>query len=523
MLVVLRLWAAARRRLWAAAALFLFLVVPLGGSAAVYYVDSAGGNDGNPGISQSTAWQNIPGTNVPGVAALVPASGWTKIMAGDTVILKSGSSFAGRVVIDGDWYESGKKDAPVRIARDPSWGSGPVVIDCTGLTMGQKDAAFSVFCINYLEIDGAGGDGIVVADSSAIGFRAAGASETEKMVGLTMRDLKFSYNAGPGVVLHNQDSFLLEGVEVDGSGAAAGKGFSIGGQGHGCSNGTVRRCASYNNGAGSYYQEGGRGEGFRCANSTAITYEKCVAHDNGGRGFDAESVGWPISTIPDRIVYRNCIAYNNGAGFRCSLDDVPGDARFWYLNCISSHNGSGWTISKGPTAYLYNCVSAKNGDGLYLGTLDFSRRTVVTMKNTIIYASAAYAVHTDDFRTIRYAADYNLYDAGDGSGMLLSWRDSSGGLSRISDYEYGGRPGIADWRSDHGQDGHSRESGSGSFAAFVDPGKDDYRLLPTSDAKGAGLDLSGEWPSGVPKTDMSDRPRPDGAPWDMGAFQYSDR
>jgi hypothetical protein len=509
---------------WAAvflAAAIFRLAAPFAAGAAVYYVDSAGGSDGNPGISQSAAWQNIPGA-CPSGAQAPAGAGWTKIKAGDSIVLKAGSTFYAKVVIDGQWYESGTKDAPIAITCDPSWGSGAVTIDCSGQAVGRHDAALSVVGIDYVQIDGGSPAGIVVQGSSAAGFRAAGVSEGQKAAGLVVRNARLYGNGGPGVVLRSQDAFLLEDVEADGGGGPAGAGFSIGGQSNGCSNGTVRGCVAYGYGAkGPDSASPGGGAGFGCTDSTGVTYERCIAHDNGGRGFDARSAGWPISTVTDRIIYLDCVAYGNGEGFRCSLDDVPGDARFWYLNCISRNNGSGWTVCKGPTAYLYNCVSAKNANGLYLDTLAFSRQTVVTMKNTIIYDSAAYAVWAHDCRSIRYYADYNLYDAGSGGGTLVRWYDAPDGDKRFKEYAFDGRPGMADWQDDCGRDAHSRDSGNGKFAAFADPDKDDYSLLPTSDARGAGADLTGEWPAGVPSTDMRGRPRQTGA-WDIGAIEYAE-
>ncbi len=489
--------------------------------ASVYYVDSAAGNDANPGISQSAAWQNIPGSFA-AASGGAPGAGWEKIRAGDTVILKAGSTLYAKVVIDGQWYESGTKAEPITIKCDPSWGSGAVVVDCAGRTVGHHDAAFSVVGIDNVQIDGGGPGGIVVRNSSGAALRAIGLSEGQKMQGLVIRNLLLTGNDGPGVVLRNQDGFLLEDVEADGGGVPLGAGFSIGGQTLGCSNGAVRNCVAHGYGVkGPDSIDLQAGAGFRCMNSTNIEFEKCTARDNGGRGFDAASAGWPISTVTDRIIYLDCEAYGNGVGFRCALDDVPGQSRVWYLNCVSRKNGSGWSVCKGPTAYLYNCVSAKNVYGLYLDTLAFSRPTIVTVKNTIVYGSTAHAVWAHDCGTIRYYADYNLYDSGSDEGKLIRWYDAPGGEKRFREYAFGGRPNLADWQAYWGKDTHSLDSGGGRFAGFADPDKDDYTLMPTSGARGTGLDLTGEWPAGVSSADMQGRARQPGA-WDIGAFTYVD-
>lgn len=105
----------------------------------------------------------------------------------------------------------------------------------------------------------------------------------------------------------------------------------------------------------------------------------------------------------------------------------------------------------------------------------------------------------------------------------MRWYDAPGGESRLTVYDYRGRPSIADWRADHGLDGHSLDSGDGRFAAFAAADRNNYRLLPTSDARGAGTDLGTEWPPGVPKTDMGGHAWPEGGAWDIGAYEYSDK
>lgn len=494
-------------------------------SAATYYVDSGTGNDGNPGVSQSAAWQHIPGTYKPDNSGFVPASGWVKIKAGDTIVIKGGSAFGNRLVIDGNWYENGTTDAPIRILRDSSWGSGPVVFDGGGVTEGQWDATLHVFKVNYLDIDGGGPGGILIKNANSRGFGAeGGGSESDKMVGLAVHNVKLYNNMSFGVVLHRQDSFLLENIEVDGNKEPNTGGFYVGDQTYACSNGRLRNCQAYNNGANPGAQAGGTDVrmGFWCTNSTNITYEGCIARDNEGRGFDVGTVGSPISTVTNNIVYINCLAYNNSSGFGCNLDDVGGDANFWYLNCIARNNGSGWDIYQGPNAYIYNCISAMNGNGFYLDTLSFSRPTVVTIRNTIMYGNAANTVYAHDCQSLRVNMDNNLYDQANGADALVRWFDAPGGESQFRLYGYGGAPNLATWKSDHGMDAHSMDSGEGKRASFMNAEGGNFHLNGSSAARGAGVNLSSAWPAGVSRSDKNGQSRPGDGTWDVGPYMWSD-
>jgi hypothetical protein len=62
-----------------------------------YYVDSAGGNDGNAGTTRETAWRTLAPVNR------------TVFSAGDRILLKAGSRFAGRLSPQG----SGNPQAPI--------------------------------------------------------------------------------------------------------------------------------------------------------------------------------------------------------------------------------------------------------------------------------------------------------------------------------------------------------------------------------------------------------------------------
>ena len=77
-------------------------------SAASYYVDSSGGNDGNDGLKPESAWQSLVRVNG---AALAP---------GDEVLFKRGGLWRGVLA-----PRSGEPGKPVRYAE---YGDGPLPI-----------------------------------------------------------------------------------------------------------------------------------------------------------------------------------------------------------------------------------------------------------------------------------------------------------------------------------------------------------------------------------------------------------
>lgn len=97
-------------------------------SAAVYFVDFAGGADTNDGVSTLTPWQHAPGDpsagGNPARVALQP---------GDTVNFKGGVKYRGQITLQA----SGTATARIVFQGQPAgWGSGKAIIDgTTPLTM----------------------------------------------------------------------------------------------------------------------------------------------------------------------------------------------------------------------------------------------------------------------------------------------------------------------------------------------------------------------------------------------------
>ncbi len=392
--------------------------------SATYYVDPLAGNDTRNGVSRASAWKTIPGTYkldnsgflfVPGAP-----TGWAKINAGDVIKIRSGTTILNKLVIDATWYNNGTSSTPILITRDDTWGTGSVTFEGSQQSLEFWDTMVLVWSRDYVQIDGVSTDGIVIQNANGAGFQGTGTSESVKMKGLTVKNVKFFNNEKFNVILQRCDSFHFENIDIDGNrrDTNASGGFMIGGGSYGCSNGRLVNCRSYNHGDTPGSQGGGTEAriGFWLTNSVNITYENCVAHDNEGHGFDAGVVGNPPSVRADNIKYVNCEAYNNSVGFSSNLDDIPGAARFWYINSISARNYAGWMVYNGASSHIYNCLTTGNRWGIYIDSLAYVNRiTFIEMKNTIFYKNS------------RGWPDVNTWDL---------WHHRVDGLDGDSDYNH---------------------------------------------------------------------------------------
>ncbi len=451
-------------KLFAIIAFSLLLFVPIAGTAATYYVDPEEGDDSRPGTSRTLAWKHIPGSRREDNSGFVKAAGWTRIGPGDTILIKSGGVIRNGLVVDPTYYTHGTQEAPIRIVRDVSWASGPVVFDGRSQLLGRWDAMILVWKRDYVEIDGITANGVVVRHAEGGGIKAAGSSEKNKMVGLTLKNMRFYDNLKFNVVVQRCDGFLLDTVEVDGNrrDTEESGGFHIGGHGYGCSNGRLINCRSYNNGDTPGSQAGGTDAriGFWLANSTGMVFENCVAHDNEGDGFDAGVEGSPPSVVTDNIRYMKCLSYNNADGFGCNLDDIPGAAKFRYINCVSRGNNTGWNIYEGPAAHVLNCLASGNRCGIYIDAPKRKNRmTTVEIRNTVFSlnsngdaGSADLWIHRAD--SLELSSDYNHFE-GIYARKAAVWDGAYG--EDVYRYTKTEAPGSTrrSWYRNHGQDAHS--------------------------------------------------------------------
>ncbi len=511
-------------------ALFVGFVAVSCLDATTYYVDPLVGNDANSGLLQSRPWKNLPGTYRQDNTGPLTGLGWVHLQAGDTIKIRSGRTIRNRVRIDGSWYANGSLDAPITVMRDTTWGTGAVTFDGSSQTFGAWESMILVASRDYIRFDGVAANGIVVQNARGRGFQATGTSESNKMVGLSVKNMKLYNNLAFNVVLQRCDSFSFENIDIDGHqrDTDLSGGFMIGDDTWGCSNGKLLNCSSYNHGNTPGTQAGGTNAriGFWLTNSTNVTYEKCTAYNNEGAGFDVGVVGNPPSAITNNIKYVNCEAYNNSNGFGSNLDDISGTARVWYVNCISRNNsGAGWMIYDGISSYVYNCLSAGNTWGIYTDAPAYANRdTVVDVRNTIFYRNSktnatgdTWDLWTHRTEDLHLTSDYNHFEQGT-QATCAAW---NGGVEYdIYYYNTTDAPGSAqrNWYKNHGLDAHSLCTVDGEYARFVNAAGFDFRLTPESSLIGKGTVIND---AAIPEValDRDGNARPANGPWDIGPYQ----
>lgn len=121
------------------AALLLVALAACGrASAAVYYVDYAGGSDNAAGTSANAAWQHAPGDS-----AATGAAGAARLRGGDTVRFRGGVAYRGSIRIPDD----GSDKAPIRYVGD-AWGAVPAVFDGSDAVAGVEPCRDAPSCGN---------------------------------------------------------------------------------------------------------------------------------------------------------------------------------------------------------------------------------------------------------------------------------------------------------------------------------------------------------------------------------------
>ncbi len=504
-----------------------------------YYVDPVSGSDANLGTSQAQAWQHIPGSYSNDNSGYLTATGWTTIKAGDVIKVKSGTTITNKLVVSSDWYAQGTSSAPITITVDTSsWGTGgPVIFDGANQTLANYDPMFFVWKRDYIVVDGVKAGGFVIQNSKSRGFQATGDSESTKMEGLVVRNMKLFNNVEFNVNVQCNDSFTFQNIEIDGNhqNGSLSSGFMIGDNTYGCSNGQVINCQSYNNGdvAGTSTGYTNTWIGFWLTNSTNVTYTGCTSHDNKGNGFDVGVVGSPASVLTDMIKYVNCDSYNNSNGYASHVGDIAGTIRYWYINSFARTNGIGFYIYNGATTSIYNCLTTGNTWGVYIDAPAYTnRQTVVDLRNTILYGNSRananttypWDLWTQHTEGLALTSDYNDFEQLEPGGQITyntcaAWDGAD--VYDVYFYDSTSAPGSTTrtWYKNHGQDAHSVCSVDNRYAEFVNPATPDYHLTSASSLIGQAVVINNSLIPEIYK-DRDGNTRPTAGPWDIGPYQY---
>ncbi len=540
---------------------------------ATYYIDFQDGNDNNDGLTQSTAWKTIPGTRPSGSYD----SGWQravwgspvvfdsarKVPPGTTFMLKMGTvhdaSNGGGIWIDKTYYsESATENDPISFVADPSWGSGSVVFNGTGMDIG---ISVILIRVNGVKIDGSFPRGIVVGDCLLGGIQVKEKPDGSAVSDIRMSDMYFHNNgqayqtdtagAGDGQLnLRNVDNFAVKDCEFDGNHNYI-NGLIIGDnnkEGIGIVSDTV----AYNHKG----DESGNdcGIGFKAFNSQ-VTFSNCSSYDNL-KGFD---LGEQDGRGRD-IVYKvlGSVARDNVWGINMNSAGDPaysGEVKFYIIdNLVYDNSFHGSNIYAGPfDLFMAHNTYAHNGEdtssGKYRGNLaitaasglpDETAEVNVYLYNNIFYKPGGHTnyVNTnfadDKGDNFNFYSDYNSWvqDGGHANGEYFArWSFTK---SPACDFGYGADGpghGSGSWYSDigcsgvtystlaighKGADEHSKGTGAAdpSQPLFKDAANHDYTLTSSY----AGTDLSQKsWY--IPEMGV-DRNKNTRSGWDIGAYEY---
>jgi hypothetical protein len=375
----------------ALAAGILFLST-LGGvaSAAIYYVDSAAGSNGNNGLSQQAAWQSPPGLGASG-------AGWKQIKPGDKVILKRGSRWSGMLQCGSTWYQAtgATRANPMSLEVAASWGSGPVTLD--GCIWIQSEG---------VRLDGLTGDIGPDDQPSGFGFvlnADAGASGGALDSAIRAGGKEQSLNhilvngstgcAGAIVKPWNISDSELRYVFVDGlKSSRQVTGIELGETGFYCSpNITLSHCYVFRLGGDGSYMEGGANYwiGIHCIDQAGpIVLDHCIVGDTGGRCYDFGGVNNTVGTI----VLNYCVAKNGhasgfGANGEAGRSRVP---QIYYNYCLAVDCVDfGWKIYQvNGNVFMNNCIATRCRQGVMCyGVLGDTIDTKLTMRNCSLFAN----------------------------------------------------------------------------------------------------------------------------------------
>ena len=540
----------------------------------IYYVDFDNGNDSNDGLTQTTAWQTLPGSmqttvvdtsNITYLSTLygTSISQTKKVKPGTVFKLKSGSTYSiadgGYVWINRAYYEDTATAAnPIVFERDTTWGSGSVVFDAAGM---NTPIALVLTQINGLTFDGKGAGGIVIQNASLGGLHAkekAGSGDAN--LDLSLKDLKFFNNgtnyltdaAGSGsgqLNIRKAVGVIIDGLELDGNNRYI-NGLLMGDNHKTVTGAIVMNSRSHHHKGD--LENNDAGIGFKAMNSQ-ITFKNCESFQNL-KGWDLGEQSGDNVDIRYKIINANSHHNAWGINFNAAADiNYAGNNQYFIINSIIWSNTEwGSNIYAGPYhVFLVNNVYAGNGNVSFdAGNLRISPNGAAdpspiqaTLYNNIFYkpntTSGANYMNTGVGNAFSSASDTDFSLDSDFNSWIQNtterfarWNafaSSVRDLTGNTEFLYGAEgPGHSSgkWFSledepgkgtGHlGADAHSKGTGSSdpTLPPFTDATAHDYSLTEHY----FGKDLSTySWYIPEMGFDRAGRQR---SSWDMGAYEY---
>ena len=475
-------------------AMILCILIPSVCFGTNYYADHSKGSDSSSGTSTSTPWQHVPGMSgcSSNCASTTPQPGdtfifkggetWTLHGSNDTLLFLAASGTAGNKIT----YIGGQQ-------LEIPWGAGYPVFDGGGV-QGAK-VIYAMTARSYITIDGikvinAG----YSADGSGCGIFLSGGSGVEVKNCLldtnAVNALAFSTStAGNGFYMHHNTiknsgrvhiligdttfddmriyNNLHEGVGTYNPKSYHGDGFMIGADG--TSDYGITNLKIYNN---KFY-------GNWSSGATAAIYLNGTG--NGGAA---------LYSTKDVYIYNNVIAFENNT---CTFPPFSPGA-------ITVYNGRHSNINIFNNTISGDACTTQPITGVFLALVVNAsvRNNIISgVDNAIIIASGASGTIT---------VDSNLFNTVYGNHLIWDEKKSS----RYDTCDAAQAAGFGTTYCSNADPKFMVRPGSGVT------GSANWAIQAISPAKDHGANLGAPF-----NVDIRGIPRPQGAAWDIGAYEYS--
>jgi hypothetical protein len=382
------------------------------------------------------------------------------VKAGDTVIVRQGS-YAG-FVLSWDTPTAGTAAAPITFQADPAAPADSVVINArnnqTHVGIDLEPGSDYITISGFL-IQGAGG--IANYPTRGSGIKVAG--NNCSIVGNTVANIDYGF----GITSDGAANILIQGNTVTGTGdhgnTSQGHGIYIAGSTDGA---VVRGNVIHDN---AYTGLQFNGDPSTSGGNGLVTHalvEGNLIYNNGQNGINAD--GLQSSVIRNNLFY----------GYQSSGI------------CLFQIDASG--PSKGNVIVDDTFAATAAGAGAAIRILNGG--TGNTLLNDVLLGGGGitYRIASDSLPGL--VSDYNVV------GSLFQSEDS------------GATQTLAQWRAQTGQDAHSFTASAAQM--FVAPAAGDYHPLSTSPTIDRGTAQQ------APLIDLDGKPRPSGAGFDIGAYEY---
>jgi hypothetical protein len=445
-------------------------------AGTVYYVavDEPGASDDNNGLSPTVqGGQNGPWLTIQHAASTMTAGDTTYVRGG--TYYESGISFA----------HSGAPGTPITLAN---YLSEEVVIDGShaadgypgiAVVEGRGHYVIQGFTIRHMDWSGIATDG----DTAALYHD------------ITIRDCVFHDNGWSGVELAAVDGFVIEHIEAY---ANAYYGLNI----MGSEDGTLSAARGIVRDSSFHDHTGAEGHGLAINQGHHVTVSTCTAYHNTIHGFDVSD--WPKrGELSHDVTFERNFSYDNGvAGFAINSDSH----HVVYRNNVAWRNGADWAGHGAASGFLcyegcwhvewYHNVSLENTDAGFwvedqLGVYGTPEDSLLVFKNNVAYNNDAEnlwapALVVEGESTWQVVATHNDWSVPPGQTMAV--------------YNQG-----TEYTPDEINSGAFQTGNISADPRFVDPAVPDVHLRPDSPCIDTGVDV------GVPYL---------GSAPDMGAFEF---